>query len=160
MDEFNHNEEFEKSHERDNNFETDYKMLLYFQDEYKYRHKHFWSTIKMFFILNIAISLLPFISGIINLEINFVKFPIYIFPIVGVCIAIVSFVFLMSEVKTFNLVAQKKYKINELLSEKYHYKRPTDNSKNTKRGMSFKIILTNLIFQIIVAVGSLIVCLI
>ena len=140
--------------EQDENFENNYKMLLYFQDEYKYRHKHFWSTLKMFFILNIVISLLPFISSILDFKINIPKFTFCIFPIVGIFMAIVSFIFLKSEAEKFSLIKQKKYCINKLLDDKYHY------INQPKKQMSFRLNLVNMIFQILVAVGSLAVCIV
>ncbi|MCH5142438.1 MAG: hypothetical protein J1G07_01820 [Clostridiales bacterium] len=149
----NNTNPIKSNEEKNENFENNYKMLLYFQDEYKYRHKHFWDTLKMFFTLNITISLLPFISGFFNYEIDIAKFPIYIFPIIGICTAIVSSIFLKLEMEVFNSVARKKFRINELFpKEEYKYEK-----LKTKK-ISIKIILTNLIFQIFVAAGSLTAC--
>ncbi len=105
----------------DVNYQHTYEMLGYFQDEYFRRHEHFWSAIKMFFGLNIAISLLPFISGILGIEIKNTALPIIIFPIVGILVAVTSAFILRKEVESFNYVSRKKYQLSRMLPAEYQY---------------------------------------
>lgn len=105
----------------DVNYQHTYEMLGYFQDEYFRRHGHFWSVLKMFFGLNIAISLLPFISGILGIEIKNTALPIIIFPIVGILVAVTSAFILRKEVESFNYVSRKKYQLSRMLPAEYQY---------------------------------------
>ncbi|MBE6674940.1 MAG: hypothetical protein E7596_07515 [Ruminococcaceae bacterium] len=148
-------------------YERTYEMLQYFQEEFFHRHTHFWNTLKMFFILNIAISLLPFVSGILGVEITNDSLPMYIFPVVGILISIISFVIIRSEAISFSLVSSKKYELNRMLPEDYQYKKLEVKQKVKKKAtqqgkkrvsMAIKLSFFNLAFQLIVATISLIFC--
>lgn len=173
----------------DNTSEVTYQhtveMLKYYQDEYFRRHTHLWSTLKAFFVLNMAISLLPFVSGIIGIEITSGSLPIYIFPIVGLFVAFVSFYILKKEVISFNLVAMKKRKLAQELPKAYQYinlselkaatiqpqkqrkcifkrkknKKPLSEADAAlKKVMSYQLILINLAFQITIALMAFVFC--
>lgn len=143
-------------------YERTYEMLQYFQEEFFHRHTHFWNTLKMFFVLNIAISLLPFVSGILGVEIKNDGLPMYIFPIVGVLISIISFIIIRSEAISFSLVSDKKYEISRMLPDDYQYKKlKSKEGKATTRkkvSMSKKLSYFNLIFHLIVATISFVFC--
>lgn len=138
-------------------YERTREMLGYYQEEYFHRHTHFWTTLKMFFILNIAISLLPFVSGIIGVVITNNSMPMLVFPIVGVLLAIVSFLIIKSEALSFSLVSSKKYELNRMLPKEYQYKEaPKKNRKSPS--MANKLCYFNLFFQLIVASISFLFC--
>ena len=101
--------------------ESTYKMLQYFQDEWKYRHVHIWNILKIFFVVNIAVTLFPFFTGIIDLETKAFYIPSIIFPIAGLVIAIFTFIILNSEVKRLQAVDIAKYRIANMLPEEYRY---------------------------------------
>jgi len=186
----------EQSSNPDVSYQHTYEMLGYFQDEYFRRHEHFWSAIKMFFGMNIAISLLPFISGILGIEIKNTALPIIIFPIVGILVAVTSAFILRKEVESFNYVSRKKYQLSRMLPAEYQYifkeeKKASDQAgkevaktETEKKGkkkdkkekiekneekladkikksyLSYRLVWMNLLFQIAVAVLSLVFCLI
>lgn len=147
-------------------YEHTHEMLLYFQEEFFHRHTHFWNTLKMFFVLNIAISLLPFVSGILGVEIKGEGLPMYIFPVVGILLSLVSFVIIKSEALSFSLVSAKKYEISRMLPDEYQYKKieqknPCKEKASTEKkkiSMAKKLSYFNLAFQLTVAVISLIFC--
>lgn len=163
-----------QSNDSDVHYQHTYEMLKYYQDEYFRRHAHLWATLKMFFGLNIAISLLPFISGIFGIEIKSSALPILIFPIVGFLVATISAFILYSEVRSFNLIAEKKRNISKMLPLEYQYliiktekkaaPQKTDKqaakTKRKKNYMSYKLVWLNLFFQIIIAAIALVFCLI
>lgn len=44
--------------------QQDFEALKYFQDEFQYRHKHFWNVMIKLFVLDVVILLLPFSTEI------------------------------------------------------------------------------------------------
>lgn len=51
-----------------NEFDRDVQMLKYFQDEFLYRHKHFWNILVKSFLLTVTVTIIPIIKEIFGIE--------------------------------------------------------------------------------------------
>ena len=130
--------------DQNNNFENDYKMLTYFQDEFVHRDEHFWKMVIYSFLLVVVISILPIVNEIfgISIEHNTVQAIAFVFPFIGAIISVLSFIILSSEAKRVNAVNQAKYRINKMMDEKYQYvfyKKSKTSEKESKKPYSRKI---------------------
>lgn len=135
-------------------FERDYKMLMYFQEEFVYRHKHYWSLVVKSFLLTIGITIIPIVSEIFGLSFNDVvsKFSL-IFPILGIFLAIESFYLISKEANRISMVNSAKYKINKKMISKYRYVFVNDNNKKfLSKSFSKLILITEMTIIVIVIV--------
>lgn len=106
----------------DEAFFRDYQMLSYFQEEFTYRHKHFWNVLTKSFLLTITITIIPVVSEIGGLKFNdVIRGFLFIFPIAGAGLAIGGFLLLWDEGKKMNAVNIVKYRINQKMPSVYHY---------------------------------------
>lgn len=64
--------------------ENTLKMLDYFQNEWLYRHKHFWDISIKLFLFNLVFTMLPFISEAFGITFRLNQFPMLTFPIFGI----------------------------------------------------------------------------
>lgn len=53
--------------------QQDFEALKYFQDEFQYRHKHFWNVMIKLFVLDVVILLLPFSTEIFGISLAPIK---------------------------------------------------------------------------------------
>lgn len=106
-----------------NEFDRDVQMLKYFQDEFLYRHKHFWNILVKSFLLTATITIIPIIKELSGIEFdNEVIAKYYIvFPLLGLALAIGSFLLLLDESRKLSAVNNVKYQINQRMDEKYRY---------------------------------------
>ena len=110
------------------NFERNLQMMNYYQQEYLYRHKHFWDLIVKLFILDVTVSLLPICKNIFGIEAKDISSPsLIIFSVLGTIIAIASFCILYNEARRMTSVKNAAQRIQSYLGEKNKY--PFYNSK-------------------------------
>lgn len=115
-------------------FDRDYQMLNYFQEEFIYRHKHFWNIVIKSFLLTITITIIPIVSEIFGLTFNdIISNFLLVFPAMGTALAIVSFLLLLDEGKKMEAVNIAKYRINKKMDVKYQYYFYNKFSKNEFR---------------------------
>lgn len=104
-------------------FDNDYKMLKYFQDEFIYRHQNFWKLCNRFFVLTVAIIILPLVSDLFGLSFNdsAKKLPLLLFPVVGIFVACITFLVLQKEGKWIREVNAAKVTIGKRMHSDYQY---------------------------------------
>ena len=114
--------------ESDNNgsdlTEHDIQMLNYFQNEFLYRHTHYWSIAIKLFITTVVITILPLTTSVLGVEFNNItdKKLLLCFPALGLITALISFLILRNEAQRINAVNRAKYRINKkCLPSKYQY---------------------------------------
>lgn len=132
-------------------FQNDKQMLDYFQNEWLYRHKHYWGLVLKLNAFNFTVSLLPFITSLFGVDIKLDRFPPVIFPVAGIVLAIVTYWIITDEAKKLSAVGKAKYRINESMDALYHYETYVPDKNNPKNKSSFKISVFCLIFQLIVS---------
>ena len=143
-------------------FNRDYQMLNYFQSEFLYRHKHFWSVLIKSFILVLSTTIIPIVSEVFGIVFNnIIQRFLFIFPIIGILLAIGSFLILLDEGKKINAVNTAKYRINQTMDEKYQYYFYTKfnngnfrdiKTNKRKKGLTVIIPIFLLILELIIAV--------
>lgn len=140
-----------------NEIQQDFEALKYFQDEFQYRHKHFWNVLIKLFVLDVVILLFPFSTEIFGISLVPIK-PEYIvcFPIFGALVAILTYLVLNDEAKKISAVNEVKYRINRELPEKYRYKNYVGNMADKRNQLAFSltkyILLVELIMVIVVTI--------
>lgn len=112
-----------------NSWDMDIAMLNYFQNEWIYRHTHFWKIAIKLFLFNSIVTILPYVSTAFGVAIHVDNFNPYLFPILGFIITFVTFYILNDESKKLTAVGQTKYRINGAMEEKYRYLNYTDKSE-------------------------------
>ncbi|MBE6844657.1 MAG: hypothetical protein E7508_02930 [Ruminococcus sp.] len=124
----NENANYSHSIENNNNnsdlTEHDIQMLNYFQNEFLYRHTHYWSIAIKLFITTVVITILPLTTSVFGIELSNItdKKLILCFPVLGLITALISFLILRNEAQRINAVNRAKYRINkECLPSKYQY---------------------------------------
>ena len=121
--------------ENHDSFEQDLKMLQYFQNEFEYRHKHYWHILERFFLVFIVIVTLPILKGVFGIEFTGEKVGnvLYLFPLIAIFVAIIQFLVLIDEAKKLNAVNRAKYRLNKKhMDERYRYWFYSDEEKAQK----------------------------
>ena len=126
---------------KDSNFDHDLAMLNYFQDEFKHRHGHFWTTLIRLFALDIAVILIPISSKLFDINLTTIpeKYKVA-FPVIGVVIALITYFLLIDESKKIAAVNNAKYRINQEMDEKYHYIKYVNDMSGETSKMSHKVV--------------------
>lgn len=107
---------------KEKDFDRDYQMLNYFQDEFLYRHKHFWNFGVKSFLLTMTITIIPIANEIFGLTFSdMISSFLLVFPAIGMTLAIGSFFIMLDECKKMEAVNAAKYRINRNMDEKYQY---------------------------------------
>lgn len=107
---------------KEKDFDRDYQMLNYFQDEFLYRHKHFWNIGMKSFLLTITVTIIPIANEIFGLTFDdMISSFLLVFPAIGMALAIGSFLIMWDECKKMEAVNASKYRINQNMDEKYQY---------------------------------------
>ena len=113
-------------------FEKDFQMLQYFQDEFMYRHKHFWQLLFKLFTLSIAVTIIPLTSQVFDIKFSeTIKAFSYWFPFMGLLIAILGTYLLQSEAKRMSAVGSAKSTLSKKMGERYQYQYFDENAKNS-----------------------------
>lgn len=103
-------------------FDKDFQMLSYFQEEFTYRHKHFWSVAVKTFLASLATTTIPIVSESFGLIFNdIIKDFLIVFPLLGIVLAFISYLVLSDEAEKIEAVNIAKYKLNKKMDERYHY---------------------------------------
>ena len=139
-------------------YEHTYEMLLYYQDEFMHRHTHFWSTLKSLFLINVIVTMLPYISSVFDVELAKDQLPLFIFPVVGALMAVGCLFLLLGEAKRLSLVGKNKYELMKLLPEEYRY-RTMKPSRMRLPSVAIMLCYAETGFQLLVAALSLYFCL-
>lgn len=138
--------------------ENTFKMLEFFQREWEYRHRIYWSTLFKLSSLNILVSMLPYIVGMFGITFDVSKIPAYLFPLVGMPLAVMCFFIMRGEAKRLSAVGKAKYRINRNMAELYRYEtfeKREDTSVIPKPGIADFIPKMVLAFQLLVCVIEL-----
>lgn len=111
-----------------NYFQQDLEMLKYFQEEFFFRQKYYWTFLAKSFFLTVGISAIPIVSEIFGIVPKEIPHPYRLFfPLLGLIISIFSLILLLKNAKKMNSVNNAKYRINRLMSSRYHYEFRNDN---------------------------------
>lgn len=129
------------------------KMLDYFQQEWVYRHQHFWNLTIKLFTLNIIITMLPFISEAFGITFRVQLFPSMIFPIIGLILAFISCYITEQEATRLSAVGRAKYDIINQMDKLYQYH--MFEKKDSKKWMAPTIPKLILVFQVFISIGEL-----
>ena len=130
------------------------EMMKFYQEEFMYRHKHYWDLIIKFFSLFVVVSTLPIISGVLGVELNEIsRKHLIFFPIIGMLIAILGRHVVLMEVKFMASANKSKYRINQkLLPDKYQYEWfDKENLNSKKKRFSFKLPNIIFVFELLIA---------
>lgn len=146
-------------------FQQDLEMMRYFQDEFMFRHKHYWDILVKFFTLTVIISILPIASQVFGIALNTIPHRYLLcFPALGLIVSVTSLIILLSEAKKMSSANDAKYNINKhCMDPKYHYKF-YDNvigteKSNKKRWLSFLMPWLVFFLEILIILGICIVIL-
>ena len=132
-----------------NEIQQDFEALKYFQDEFQYRHKHFWNVMIKLFVLDVVILLFPFSTEILGISLAPIKSEYIIcFPLFGALIAILTFIILNDEAKKISSVNKAKYRINRGMPEKYHYENYVGNMDDKRKQLTFSLTKIVLIVEL------------
>ena len=99
--------------------ENTFRMLDYYQNEWMYRHKHFWNLLTKLFVLNLFIAVLPFMSNAFNIKFENLEILKFIFPMAAIVITSVSAYALFIEANRMSAVGGKKYENNKNMDKLY-----------------------------------------
>lgn len=106
-------------------FEHDIEMMKFFQQEFMFRHNHYWNILIKFFLMTVVVTVLPITSDIFGVSLKTAPTDsryLLFFPALGLIIAILSLVLLLAEAKRMTAVNRAKYRINgENMDKKYQY---------------------------------------
>ena len=131
-------------------FEKDLLMLQYFQEEFQYRHKHFWNILILLFVLCVVIIILPIAPEVMGIKIqelsNIQKL---LFPVLGMVVAGLSFVILKDEAKKIGAVNEAKYRINSKMAEEYRYVNYVGDMADKKKKLSLSLPVYVLIAELL-----------
>ncbi len=118
------------------------EMMKYYQDEFEYRHKHYWVILIKLFLLYIIITALPLLSEAMGFSLSDVgKTHLFLFPIFGFFIACLTFLILSDEAKKIGAVNQAKYEINRLLPPVYRYRDYVTDKSDPKYQLARHLVL-------------------
>ncbi len=134
--------------------ENTLRMLDYYQNEWLYRHKHFWNLLIKLFVFNLFIAVLPFISNVYEIEFENLEILKFIFPIAAFVITGASTYALFIEADRMSLVGAKKYEINRYMDKLYQYK--SDNITFKKNFKAYLIILISMLMLLVIEISSFI----
>lgn len=142
-----------------NEIQQDFEALKYFQDEFQYRHKHFWNVMIKLFVLDVVVLLLPISTEIFGISLAPLK-PEYAvcFPFFGALIAILTFIILNDEAKKISAVNKAKYRIARGLPEKYHYENYVGNMSDRRKQLAFNLTKFLLMVELIMVVIVFVYC--
>lgn len=125
-------------------------MLDYFQQEWLYRHQHFWNVSIKLFLFNIVLTMLPFISGAFGITFDLKQIPVLIFPIIGFLLAIVCYFITKGEAKRLDEVGGVKYKINRQMNILYQYNK-YHKTNSSKKKLAYLMPMIILVFELLTA---------
>lgn len=133
-------------------FQQDIEMMRYFQDEFMFRHKHYWDILIKFFTLTVIISILPIASQVFGIELNTIPHRYLLcFPTLGLIVSVISLIIQLGEANKMRSANEAKYYINKHhMDPKYRYKFYDDviGTKDTKKSKWLSFRLPWLVFSV------------
>ncbi|MBE6951345.1 MAG: hypothetical protein E7451_08435 [Ruminococcaceae bacterium] len=152
-------------------FQCDLEMLKYFQDEFIYRHKHFWSILFKIFTLVIVICIMPFASEIAGIKlIDSARAYSLCFPVVAFLLASFGKITLEDEATKMQAVNKAKYTLNrQHMDKRFHYfyyndkvgtkadsssKSATEIKKENHRWLAVSLPIKIYMLELLVIIGS------
>lgn len=133
-------------------FHQDIEMMRYFQDEFMFRHRHYWDILIKFFTLTVIISILPIASQIFGIELNAIPHRYLLcFPTLGFIISVISLIIQLGESKKMSSANEAKYYINKHhMDPKYRYKFYDDviGTKDTNKNRWLSFMLPWIVFSV------------
>lgn len=135
--------------------ENKIKMLEYFQGEWLYRHDLFWKNGLKLFVFNLVVTMLPFITTAFGVQIQSGKYPLILFPILGIGIAQFNYKCMQDEAEKLSAVGNAKYRIADSLPELFQYDKYVDDMQDRKKRSALSIPRYLYFFQIITCVVTI-----
>lgn len=131
-------------------FNNTFQMLNYYQEEFLYRHKHFWNVLTKSVILISTITTIPITSEFLGIVVNdMVKDYMFVFPILGIILSISCFCILLDEGKKMKAISKTKLRINNELPIKYRCERYTSKC-SLATILSILLLVSGIVLSILV----------
>ena len=143
-----------KDAQKEKKMDVALEMMKFYQEEFMYRHKHYWDLIIKFFSLFVLVTTLPIISGVLGVALKEISQKhLVFFPIIGVLIAALGRHVVMMEVKFMASANKSKYRINQkLIPAEYQYEWfDKTNLNSKKKRFSFQLPNIIFIFELLIA---------
>lgn len=103
-------------------FDCDIEMIKYFQEEFVYRHKHYWNIVFKVFTMVVITSLFPFASEISGIRlIETARLYSLCFPVIAFVVACLGKFVLDDEATKIKAVNNAKYAVNKCMIKRFHY---------------------------------------
>ena len=134
-------------------FNNTLEIMEYYQEEFKYRHEHYWNILFKMFIFNVIIIILPITSQAMGFTLSdaSTKFGV-IFPILGIFIAYLTKIILEDEAKKISAVNKVKYNINKTLPKKYRYYDYVPDKTDSKVQLAHNLIKIIFFIEIVLCI--------
>ena len=131
-------------------FEKDLAMLKFFQEEFIYRHKHYWDVLMKTFLVAVVITVLPIVSEVLGVKLDDLpRQYLFFFPGLGTAISVLSYDLLRRESDRLNQVSQAKRELSQKMEERYRYQ-PVQGS-GTKAGIAYYMMRVVLAVELFMA---------
>lgn len=144
--------------ESQNFFENDLKMLEHLQNEFFYRHTHYWNFLVKSFLLTLTITVFPLMREIFGMTIDELDKKYYIiFPIIGIVLSFACFFILKEEDIRVRNVYSAKNKLNKKMNKRYRV--PSYNKSENSIHLSQTLGIILLIFELVIATVTIIIIL-
>ena len=99
-------------------FEKDLAMLKFFQEEFLYRHKHYWDVLMKTFLVAVVVTVLPIVSEVLGVKLDDLpRQYLFFFPALGAAISLLSYDLLRRESDRLNRVGGFKNDLLQKLEE-------------------------------------------
>lgn len=139
---------------RPDHFDHDLKMLNYFQNEFYYRHKHYWNLTIKACAFSMSVSTLPLTTGVFGFSTESLPvWLLYYFPAFGLIVALFSAYMLYGEAKRMTAVNDAKRRINAHMEELYHYVSYQTKKKRPAEYIAFSMVAIIFFLELIVALS-------
>lgn len=127
------------------------ELLKYYQDEWKFRHTHFWNLVVKFFVINIIVCYAPYVSEYLN-----VRYPGGILDLCcigcGALLAFISCYILFEEAKRHNEIGVKK----KIILNKIYGNEMSKSAYSKGKHLNNSIVIYMCILQFMFVIGSII----
>lgn len=133
-------------------FEKDLAMLKFFQEEFLYRHKHYWDVLMKTFLVAVVVTVLPIVSEVLGVKLDDLpRQYLFFFPALGAAISLLSYDLLRRESDRLNRVGGFKNDLLQKLEERYRYQ-PVKGS-GTKEGIAYYMMRVVLAVELFMALA-------
>ena len=133
--------------------ETILSVMQYYQEEFLYRHQHYWNVLVKLFIFDVIIVVLPITTEAMGFALSDdSKKVAIIFPFVGIAIAFLTKIILEDEAKKISAVNKAKYEINATLPELYRYRNYVSDKNDKKVQLAHHLVKIVFWVEFIIAI--------